>query len=219
MLKKIAIASALALGACGVLAETITFDDIDRSVMHNDNVPNGYAGFNWSGIYLTNGTDLPFSPGNETDVYSAPYAGFIHLFGGSGSFSAVDGKAFYLNSMYLDLHSVNDTQRDPVCANPAAYCPAPNFYVTVSGSDGSNHYSDTFLLGMTSHVMDFSDWLKPVTQVNISIGLDFYYGGYSAYALLDNVSVTPTPLPAAGLLLGGGLMGMLGIGRKRRTAG
>ena len=219
MLKEILTAFPIALGACGVLAETITFDDIDRSALHNDNVPNGYAGFNWSGIYLTNGSDLPFSPGNETSVYSSPYAGFIHFFGGSGGFNSVDEKPFYLNSMYLDLHSVNDTARDPECLGPGAYCPAPDFYVTVSGSDGSNNYSNTFSLGTTGLVMDFTDWLTPVKKVNISINADSYYGGYSAYALLDNISVTPTPLPAAALLLGSGLIGMFGIGRKRRTTG
>jgi hypothetical protein len=63
----------------------------------------------------------------------------------------------------------------------------------------------------------YTQYLFTATAANASSTIAFNFQNDVSIYHLDNVSATPTPIPAAAWLLGSGLMGLVGIRRKPKA--
>jgi hypothetical protein len=186
-------------------SETITFDNLIGTPLYPQNYPGGSGYFNQStsGIDV-NGINFVGSGwyGTETYILDASVAsGYYSL---NGTSALLGGRTF----------------------------------TTVTMQNGQNYFGtdigfDNYNTGTITATIFLKDNTSLVSVININqrsqffgvaggeidhITFDSGGQGLSPYTLLDNVtySATPTPIPAAVYLLGSGLMGLVGLRRKKR---
>ncbi|NVN90938.1 MAG: hypothetical protein HXX11_10080 [Desulfuromonadales bacterium] len=156
---------------------------------------------NSQGYWIADGPNfcMPEGPGNGTH-YLMTQNGDVPI-----SVSSVSGHPFNLYSFQYAEQQINNY-----------YAP----YVTVTGHLlGGNTVRATFLLDGINDgsgpLADFQTGILPDSFHNL-ISVDFVAPNYLRYSL-DNISVdaTPTPIPAAVWLFASGLMGMIGLRRKK----
>jgi hypothetical protein len=64
---------------------------------------------------------------------------------------------------------------------------------------------------------DYTQYMFTATASGVSSTLAFNFQQDTSIYHLDDVSATPTPIPAAAWLLGSGLMGLVGIRRRKQS--
>jgi hypothetical protein len=177
---------------------SVTFDDLSGSMA---NIPNGYAGLNWSNFCSLDGTSMSSTSGYHNGIISPNNVAF----NGGGTPAEFSGTSFDLGGMYMT----------------AAWSAGLN--VDIEGyRDGSLVYSQTVVVDTTSPTWLVLNYLDVDRVRFVSYGGTDYAqdGGDGAHFAIDNVSfeaVAPTvPAPAALVLgsLGTGLVGWL----RRRSA-
>lgn len=197
MLRKIAVAAVAILGAVGVSAETtITFDEIElyQSYIYIP-IYDGYAGFHWDN--------------------------FVAVWGG---YSAWSDKGFG-HSVVSERNAAYNGSGDPASFSSDTPFDLTSIFVTKAWNDGYTRFVgyvgsvQTYMLDVYSTTeapvpVSFPNWLG-VTRVEISIPDD------SFVSVIDNLVINGTvsqlPIPAAAWLLGTGLLGMAGVGRKKKA--
>ncbi|WP_103045301.1 PEP-CTERM sorting domain-containing protein [Comamonas faecalis] len=194
MLKKMWVSVALACAAVGASAETLDFNDLGTTGFVT--VPQDYAGLTWDNFFAV-GKDSYYGPYGD-GVVSGSHA-ISNSSGGSASFSSAT--AFTLDSLYLTKVYFSGT-------------------TTIQAYDGGVLVAtkEVALNAGTPTLVQFDDWGPLLVNKIVISG-----GDSSAQVVIDDISfgsaaVSPVPLPASGLLLGAGLLGMLGVQRRKRRA-
>jgi len=142
-------------------------------------------------------------------------AGFNDILPGNGRYVDLDGTTF--NAGILTSTSIN--------LNPGNYKLSfklgggarsninPDNEDTVDVSVGS-FYSESFTLAITDPLTTYSRAFTVNSQTSASIVFD-HAGGDNFGIFLDNVVLTSVPIPASAWLLGSGLMGLIGVARRK----
>lgn len=191
MFKKILAAFAIACAAVSVSATTITFDDLAPAA-GSLLVDNGYASFDWDNFRVVD----PVYSGLFGNGVVSPHNVAYNNFAQPASFSS--STAFTLNSLYL-TRAFEDG------------------YTRFEGFNGvtSMFVLDVFATTTAPVLVNFDDWSGLTRVVMTTLGGDL------SYAVLDDITVSAAvsavPLPAGILLFGSGLLGMLGLGRKKQA--
>lgn len=195
MFKKIVAAFAIACAAVGVSAATITFDDLSPGAGLLE-IHDGYAGFDWDNFYVLDAVQHGSTGTGYEHGTVSPHNVAYNSYANPASFSS--STAFTLNSLYL----------------------------TRAWNDGTTHFEgfngvnslftlDVFATTTVPVLVNF-DWTGLTRVVMTTLG------GSLSHVALDNISVntavSAVPLPAGILLFGSGLLGMLGLGRKKQAA-
>lgn len=177
-------------------------------------IPNGYGGFTWnSGVSTDKWATQPFvqvnQPGGQNTGYhngivsgtTVGYssAGFLQL-------TRPGNEAFTLNSLYLASAYWDDRT------------------MRITGTSASGSYSTDVELGTAAALYVLLDWanLTSVTfqWLSPNDGTQRFAGLTGSQFVFDdlryNEALAPVPLPAAAWLLGSGLLGFAGLGRRRR---
>jgi hypothetical protein len=168
---------------------------------------------NWVGSYVVedgfvvanySGTSLSVY-GTEHQYYAGSTAIYMPNVGSSIRIERTDGNPFNLVS--IDLAEFSTDYLTPVVHITGFVSGvAIHEYVTLDGA-GPGNGLETF---------DFSTF-NSVTEIRISSGSSVTYDRFQ----LDNVvlsDVSAVPVPAAAWLFGSGLLGMIGIARKKNAA-
>lgn len=208
MFKELAVAAAFAISTLSANADVITFDDV--TVNMYEPIPDGYAGFNWSGAYLSDGSTPTAHPEYPASAVSG--LGIFSIPGSGMGFSSTT--PFQLISM--SISSAVGYGRYDECLYIGPPCPTLDgpVYITGKKAWGGGYYQEIIPNSVLANIM-FTDWIIPVTSVGIWLGGNVEYHGLVS---ADNIVVGAVPLPAGVLLLGTGLLGMLGVGSKKRRA-
>lgn len=148
-------------------------------------IANGYAGFNWSNFWSLDG--LSYGAGYSAGVVSARNVGF----------NGYDSPASFSSASPFSLD---------------------NAYVTKAWGAGLTHfegYNGATLL----YSMDVYSTTTAPTFVTFNwTGLDKVVmsdGDGSQHTAIDNITVNSVPVPAAAWLLGSGLLGLVGVARRK----
>jgi hypothetical protein len=199
-----AVAMMAVLAAAGMAEASLTFDSFPGS--WNGPVDNLIdSGFVISGnsqaYWIADGPNfsMPEGPSNGTH-YLMTQNGDVPI-----SVSSVSGHPFNLYSFQYAEQNANNY-----------YAP----YVTVTGHLlGGNTVRTIFMLDGINDgagsLVDFQTGILPDSFHNL-ISVDFVAPNYLRYSL-DNISVDaiPTPIPAAAWMFGSGLVGLVGLRRKK----
>jgi len=185
-----------------VFAASSAFADFSKSYTFDTSSISGTVGY----------IDFQLSPGVS---YAGPATAAITNFTTNGTLVTVDPTQFFGTASGDLLHQVTN----------------PVTVTTLDPMNQSNEFIQAFTFGST---VKFDLTLSGAA--GSSFGLLFYDGSYNAllsnpgvangYALTvdmnsdgtftENVAASPTPVPAAVYLLGSGLMGLVGIRRRKR---
>lgn len=194
MFKQMAVAAAIGFGVVAASAATITFDDLSAPEVQGTAIANGYNGFDWENFYYLNGHHNEYSaPGYEHGVVSEENVAF-NGYAFPASFSRAT--EFTFNSVFLTTAWADGTIR----------------------FEGFNGVNSLYLMDVAANTVAPTlatfNWTGITKVVMTSL--------VSSQAVLDNLvfdgAVSAVPIPAAALLLGSGLLGMVGIGRKQRAS-
>lgn len=175
----------------GAQAETIHFDDLAASTGMGQ-IPNGYAGLNWSNLYVINSSwaNATMGPGNgfSDGVFSPPNVAFNGA-GRAASVTALSGQTFNFNSGYFNAAYLN------------------NLPVTATGSlNGTQKYSTTFTVGQAGPpTLQKFDWLG-IDEVDFATSNwftmdDLIFTGVGSHGL----PASEVPEPSTWLFFLGGL--------------
>ena len=126
----------------------------------------------------------------------------------------------------LDSDFNSGMYQDVTFANAGKY--VLSFWYTPHTSEIGDNRIDYSLAGLATGTVDgqyYEPWKQVISDVfevvaGQTVRLSFNAGGTSNSlgGFIDNVSIAPVPLPAAGLLLMGGLAGLGAVARRRRQA-
>jgi hypothetical protein len=92
-----------------------------------------------------------------------------------------------------------------------------NFLSTVSGSLLANG-GVIFATPSSDGVFSFNGLLTPGTQYQLKMDSFTSYSDYQNVGWQFDLKTSPVPVPAAAWLLGSGLLGLIGVARKRKAA-
>jgi hypothetical protein len=162
-------------------------------------------------IGTTGYLDLQFNPGNDfTGAASASvinYSPSVSLVGAallSGSaFNSLPGTVTFSN---IDANLASSAYNDYF--QQVNFGDSLKFRLTLDGAAGSSFYL-SFLN------QDQSAFVLTNDAHGVAASVDLNADGIAVNNNSDQVSATPTPVPAAAWLLGSGLMGLFGIRRKK----
>ncbi len=188
MKKTQALCLLLFLVSCTSQAAIITFDDI--TLLSNATIPGGYQGYAWVGydpFTNTVGSSVPVSTGNDAVVSGAYSLGSTLGF----QMSRVDGMAFNV----VDFHAAYDI-------------PALISDLTLSG-----YRNGALIQQITTGTFSDTPALIPVNFPDIDL-FRIETTSFDIFSI-DNLGITAAPVPPAFYLFGSGLLGLIGISRRR----
>lgn len=194
------ILSFTALSALPATAAVITFDDIPGAAV-TVAVPDGYKGYDWQAYdYFSDsyfGLSVTQDPGL---TISAPYL--------------VEGYGFAMNHSTGGLFNVHSVDLANAQCSWTANVPNPQCM------GGIPVIAEGYLAGSLVSTVNFvfgADQGPLTLDINMS-GIDFFriYNDSGDFVFMDNVNASTVPVPAAAWLLGSALLGLVGLGRKRR---
>jgi len=172
-------------------ATVLTFEDIDTSVNSWNNIPDGYAGFNWFSMRVAD----PVGLGYTADDGSGLVLGIA------------SGKQVAYNP-YADWEVI--TSSSIFDFNGA--------YFTAAWNNGDILHVVGYLKGAQVYEKYITLYVAPSKYYTFNWnGID-QLGLYPSGVLyvMDNFTYNePVPEPGTLMLLGGGLMGLVGYGRRR----
>ncbi len=187
----------------------------------------------WSGFTYSNTSDTT-TPGFINQYSAITGAGFGGggnygvAFGGGARFTFGDattvGGAQFTNTTYayLAMAEGDDGNSPPFVQGP--FEDGDFFEITVFGLDAASERTNSFsfLLADGADVIDDWTWVD-LASLGVVYGLEFEFDSSDTgpfgvntptYFAIDDISVSPVPIPAAAWLLGSGLLCLLGVKRK-----
>lgn len=176
-------------------------------------------------------TGIPFLTLSSTwseDGITAVGNGELGFFGIPDSEHMDDGGTGYPSSMTFSMTTPFNADSFDMIPVGNFYCPnnvcSPFDNVVVQGFLGASLVaSDTFWMGNSLNTYVFSSAFTDLTSLKISIVFppDFdscHFNDPCTHMNIDNVALTPVPLPAALPLFASGLAGLRWLSRRRRKA-
>ncbi len=180
------LAGALVCSASVAHAATLTFDEFAGNSYQS--VPNGYGGLNYTNFFLLD-TDSngSFSPAFPV---SAPEVIYSTWSFDTGSFSSATSDPFTLNSFFITSIASSDS-------------------LTLTGIGNGVNYSSTLALTSGLNFVTL-DWTG-LSEVDFSTT----DRGFAMDDVTINEPVAVTPEPSSFALLGTGVLGLIGLARRR----
>ena len=196
-MNKLLLASALVGSLAFGSAQAATVNSLSDSF---DSLPSqtNYAGFtNWD---VMNGTVDAIQAGNPWGL-TCLATGCVDLDGSTSNAGDLVSKDGFFAGTYTLEFSLSGNQRNN---------PSDGLLVTLG------NYSENFILSPTD---PWTTFIRTVTVATDGDKLSFIHaGGDNIGILLDNVSVSQVPVPAAAFLFAPALLGFLGLRRKAKQA-
>lgn len=183
-----------------VQAEVLTFDDLTPTASINA-IPDGYGGLDWNFMPYVNAPIAAPLSGYNNGIVSGDYVAFsvnntLHVITSS---SAFDFNGAYLTGAWRDGLDIN-----------------------IKGYDGVNLLYDTTVVANSDAPAWFLLDYLGVDRLEFSSfgGVDNpAYSGTGTQFAMDNFTYNATiPIPAAVWLFGSGLLGLIGIAKRKKVA-
>ncbi|BAN34336.1 hypothetical protein SCD_n00488 [Sulfuricella denitrificans skB26] len=173
-------------------AATITFDNLDTSSGSYAQLQNGYAGFNWDNFWAVDGLNY-YDPNDPTAIgYTTGVVSPNNV-----AFNGFADPASFSSTTIFSLESA---------------------YVTKARDAGLTHF-DGYNGASLLYSMDVYSTTTAPTFVTFNwAGLDKVVmsdGDGTAHTAIDDITVNSVPVPAAAWLLGSGLLGLIGVARRK----
>lgn len=187
----------VALSTNSVNAAVLTFDDIvtlGDSSTHEITTP--YGGLTWSNLRIIN-TNFHVGTGYENGTVSGDYVSFNAY----GNPVIVQGSPFTFNGAYFTTAQQED-----------------DLVIKIQGYSGSTKLYETTITPLFSAATWYNfNYVGIDTLIIIGSG-PFVGSGSSRRFAMDNFTFnepTPVPIPAAVWLFGSGLLGLIGVSRRK----
>jgi hypothetical protein len=199
-MKKFAVflcTAVLVFGAVGAVSATVVdFDDV-TALLGERPIPTNYKDLTWTGFAVTHDDTYNGMYSNTVEFPSGNYAAFNRE--GALSISLNLGDDFDFIGAYFAALAEKDVKSSRASTS-----------ITVWGyNDGKE--VDFASMDLSTSFGWFQVGLEGVDQI------DFVSSGGGKYWLMDDLTFTPAPVPepATMLLVGAGLIGLAGVGRRK----